>query len=302
MRQDGHGHAFGASRTAAAARVPSARKASQKCWFRACIRPRRRGSFCDALARLVVIVLSLQWLCHAAWAQPQPEVLLEGTVSGEAVSRPGFENAPREPEREDMVASQVEARDVSDERVLAAMRRVPRHEFVPDAAKSRAYADMPLAIGHGQTISQPYIVGFMTEMLNLEPGARVLEVGTGSAYQAAILGDIVREVVSIEIIEPLARSAAERLDRLGYRNITVLHGDGYYGYEQAAPFDAIIVTAAASHVPPPLVKQLKPGGRIAIPVGRGWTQNLLLVEKDEHGETSTRNLMAVRFVPLTGEH
>lgn len=276
MGQGGNRHAYGAGRAVGA--------------------PWRR------IARLAAIVVSLQWPCHTAWSQPQPEVLLQGTVSGEAAGRPGFENAPRGPERRDMVATQIEARGVSDERVLGAMRRVPRHEFVPDAARAGAYADTPLAIGHGQTISQPYIVGFMTEKLNLEPDARVLEIGTGSAYQAAILGDIVREVVSIEIIEPLARSAAERLERLGYGNITVLHGDGYYGYEPAAPFDAIIVTAAASHVPPPLIKQLKPGGRIAIPVGRGWTQNLLLVEKDAHGDTSTRNLMAVRFVPLTGEH
>lgn len=276
MGQGGNRHAYGAGRAVGA--------------------PWRR------IARLAAIVVSLQWPCHPAWSQPQPEVLLQGTVSGEAAGRPGFENAPRGPERRDMVATQIEARGVSDERVLGAMRRVPRHEFVPDAARAGAYADTPLAIGHGQTISQPYIVGFMTEKLNLEPDARVLEIGTGSAYQAAILGDIVREVVSIEIIEPLARSAAERLERLGYGNITVLHGDGYYGYEPAAPFDAIIVTAAASHVPPPLIKQLKPGGRIAIPVGRGWTQNLLLVEKDAHGDTSTRNLMAVRFVPLTGDH
>jgi len=160
-----------------------------------------------------------------------------------------------------------------------------------------------LPIGHGQTISQPYIVGFMTEKLELEPGDRVLEVGTGSGYQAAILGELVEEVISIEIIEPLARAAAQRLERLGYGNITVLYGDGYYGFEDAAPFDAIIVTAAAAHIPPPLNRQLKPGGRMAIPVGRsGWTQNLLLVEKDSDGEISTRNLMAVRFVPLTGEH
>lgn len=201
-----------------------------------------------------------------------------------------------------MVRAQIEARGVTNEAVLSAMRRVPRHEFVPGAAAHRAYDDTPLAIGHGQTISQPFIVAFMTELLDLEPGDRVLEIGTGSAYQAAILARIVNEVVTIEIIEALAETAAERLDRLGYRNITVLRGDGYFGYDKAGPFDAIIVTAVATHVPPPLVHQLKPGGRIAIPVGRGWTQNLLLVEKDLQGETTTRNLMAVRFVPLTGEH
>lgn len=251
----------------------------------------------------VVLVLALGAACSppAAWAQAGTELLLESSVSGQAVDRPGFENAARAAEREAMVASQIEDRAVSDERVLAAMRRVPRHEFVPEQTRRRAYADTPLPIGHGQTISQPFIVGFMTEKLNLEDGDRVLEIGTGSAYQAAILAELVREVVTIEIIEPLAHSAAARLKRLGYRNVTVLHGDGYYGYEPAAPFDAIIVTAAASHVPPPLIEQLRPGGRIAIPVGQGWTQNLLLVEKDDQGQTSTRNLMAVRFVPLTGE-
>lgn len=250
---------------------------------------------------VVVFALDTAGLPPAAWAQPGTELLLESSVAGQAVDRPGFENAARAAEREAMVATQIEDRAVGDERVLAAMRRVPRHEFVPDQVRRRAYADTPLPIGHGQTISQPFIVGFMTEKLNLEAGDRVLEIGTGSAYQAAILAELVREVVTIEIVEPLAHSAAARLERLGYRNVTVLHGDGYYGYEPAAPFDAIIVTAAASHVPPPLIEQLRPGGRIAIPVGQGWTQNLLLVEKDEQGQTSTRNLMAVRFVPLTGE-
>lgn len=201
-----------------------------------------------------------------------------------------------------MVADQIEPREVRSRRVLDAMRRVPRHRFVPERAAGRAYADTPLPIGHGQTISQPFIVGFMTELLELEPSDRVLEIGTGSAYQAAILAELAGEVVTIEIIEPLASDAARRLESLGYRNVTVLHGDGYYGFEDAAPFDAIIVTAAASHVPPPLVAQLKPGGRIAIPVGRAWAQNLLLVEKDAGGDVSSRNLMAVRFVPLTGGH
>lgn len=267
------------------------------------MRASRMSRFVAAARRVAVLaVLGAAGAAPAAWAQPEPEVLLESTVSGSPVERPAFESAARAAERKAMVATQVEARAVSDERVLEAMRRVPRHEFVPEQVKGRAYDDTPLPIGHGQTISQPFIVGFMTERLDLEPGDRVLEVGTGSAYQAAILAELVREVVSVEIVEPLARSAAARLERLGYRNVTVLHGDGYYGYEAAAPFDAIIVTAAASHVPPPLVEQLRPGGRIAIPVGRGWTQNLLLVEKDDAGDTSTRNLMAVRFVPLTGEH
>jgi protein-L-isoaspartate(D-aspartate) O-methyltransferase len=260
------------------------------------------GAAARRFAALIALALAAACGPSAAWAQPEPEVLLESGASGATMGRPAFDDAPRAAEREAMVASQIQDRGVSDDGVLRAMRRVPRHEFVPDNAVSRAYADTPLAIGHGQTISQPFIVGFMTEMLNLEADDRVLEIGTGSAYQASILAELVREVVTIEIIEPLARSAAQRIERLGYRNITVLHGDGYYGFEPSAPYDAIIVTAAASHVPPPLVDQLEPGGRIAIPVGRGWVQNLLLVEKDRHGQVSTRNLMAVQFVPLTGDH
>ncbi len=233
--------------------------------------------------------------------EPRAEVLLEAEVTAGSIPRPEF-GRERADERERMVRDQVGGRGVEDRRVLEALMELPRHEFVPSRQRDRAYADTPLPIGHGQTISQPYIVGFMTERLELEGDERVLEVGTGSAYQAAVLALLVDHVVSIEIIEPLARSAAERLRRLDFRNITVLHGDGYYGHEAAAPYDAIIVTAAAEHIPPPLLSQLKPGGRMVIPVGRsGWTQNLLLVEKTDDGEVSTRNLMAVRFVPLTGE-
>jgi protein-L-isoaspartate(D-aspartate) O-methyltransferase len=171
---------------------------------------------------------------------------------------------------------------------------------VPADALSQAYRDHPMPIGHGQTISQPYIVGYMTELLDLKPDDRVLEIGTGSAYQAAILAEIVREVVSIEIIDALAQSAAKRIRSLGYKNITVISGDGYFGWEERAPYDAIIVTAAAKHVPPPLVKQLKPGGRMAIPVGRThWTQNLMVVEKALDGSVKSRDMLPVRFVPLT---
>lgn len=231
----------------------------------------------------------------------EPEIVLGASARGDA-GRPDFTDE-RSTEREAMVRDQIARRGVTDDRVLRVMRDVPRHEFVPPSQRRRAYADNPLPIGHGQTISQPYIVGYMTERLELEPGDRVLEVGTGSAYQAAVLAAIVGEVVTLEIIGPLARSAAERLEGLGFGNVTVLHGDGYYGYESSAPYDAIIVTAAAPHVPPPLKEQLKPGGRMVIPVGRGgWTQNLLMVEKKEDGSVSTRNLMAVSFVPLTGGH
>jgi len=264
-------------------------------------RGRGRSSAGLRAGMALLLTLGLCWGASVLQAQPQPEVLLQA-ASGDAAQRPDFSGAARADERRRMVAQQIAGRSVRDEAVLSAMRRVPRHEFVPADARARAYADSPQPIGHGQTISQPYIVAFMTEKLALEPGDRVLEVGTGSAYQAAILAEIVDEVVSLEIIEPLARSAANRLERLGYGNVTVLHGDGYHGYPDRAPYDAIIVTAAASHVPPPLIEQLDPGGRMAIPVGQGWTQNLLLVEKNEQGETTTRNLMAVRFVPLTGDH
>ncbi|WP_462320716.1 protein-L-isoaspartate(D-aspartate) O-methyltransferase [Halochromatium sp.] len=228
------------------------------------------------------------------------QILLRADAPGPE-GRPTFD-AAREEERERMVERQIEQRGVTDPAVLAAMRSVPRHAFVPATLRDRAYADSPLPIGHGQTISQPFIVAFMTETLQLAPGDRVLEIGTGSGYQAAILGAMGVEVVTIEIIRPLAEQAATLLDELGYDNITAIHGDGYYGYEELAPYDAIIVTAAAQHVPPPLIEQLKPGKRMVIPVGRaGWTQNLLLVTKTKEGQTRTRNLMSVTFVPLTGE-
>lgn len=188
-----------------------------------------------------------------------------------------------------------------DERVLTALRKVPRHEFVTPSLKRLAYENRPLPIGHGQTISQPYIVAVMTDLLKTAPGHRVLEVGTGSGYQAAILAELVKEVYTIEIIEPLGREAKERIQRLGYRNIKTRIGDGYYGWEEAAPFDAIVVTAAASHVPPPLLRQLKPGGRMIVPVGGGFmVQQLMLVIKGPDGKITTRQLMPVMFVPLTG--
>jgi protein-L-isoaspartate(D-aspartate) O-methyltransferase len=187
--------------------------------------------------------------------------------------------------------------------VLKALQETPRHEFVPPSQRKHAYENRPLPIGHGQTISQPYIVAIMTDLMNLEPGDQVLEVGTGSGYQAAIASQLVDKVYTIEIIEPLGKAARKRLKRLGHDNIEVRLGDGYYGWEEHAPFDAIIVTAAASHVPPPLIRQLKPGGRLIVPVGsRFMMQQLLLVEKDSKGEIHTRQVLPVRFVPLTGRH
>jgi len=185
--------------------------------------------------------------------------------------------------------------------VLQALVTVPRHAFVPMSQRSSAYENRPLPIGHGQTISQPYIVAIMTDLLNPAPGHRVLEVGTGSGYQAAILAQLVARVFSIEIIQPLAELAGERLRQLGYTNISTRIGDGYYGWAEEAPFDAIVVTAAASHVPPPLLEQLRVGGRMIIPVGDRFTvQQLILIEKEADGGIVSHPLLPVRFVPLTG--
>jgi len=188
---------------------------------------------------------------------------------------------------------------LTEKAVLDAMSAVPRHEFVLDKYLTRAYADTPLPIGHGQTISQPYIVAEMTRQLRLKPDSRVLEIGTGSGYQAAVLTEFTRHVYSIEIIKPLVVAVEKRLKRLGYGVVRVRLGDGYYGWPEAAPFDAIIVTAAAGRIPPPLVKQLRPGGRMVIPVGPVFgAQSLMLIEKDEDGTVRSRSLMGVRFVPL----
>ena len=201
--------------------------------------------------------------------------------------------------RRRMVEDQLAARGISDARVLAAMGKVPRHELVPKDVRSQAYADAPLPIGEGQTISQPYIVAFMTEQLGLKGGERVLEVGTGSGYQAAVLAELGAEVYTIEIVPALARRARADLERLGYRSVFVREGDGYRGWPEKAPFDAIIVTAAPPEVPAPLLEQLKPGGRLVLPVGETF-QELLLVTKDKGG-VQKRRLLPVRFVPMTGE-
>jgi protein-L-isoaspartate(D-aspartate) O-methyltransferase len=206
-------------------------------------------------------------------------------------------------QRNAMVKEQIADRGIADAEVLRAMRTVPRHLFVPEGLQSRAYDDGPLPIGHGQTISQPYIVAYMAEVLKVGKGDTVLEVGTGSGYQAAILSPMVKKMYTMEIIPELAASAQKRLNRLGFTNVEVREGDGYYGWPEKAPFDAIIVTAAAGHIPPDLVRQLKNGGRMVIPVGGFFmVQNLVLVSKDRQGEITTRNLLPVRFVPLTGGH
>jgi protein-L-isoaspartate(D-aspartate) O-methyltransferase len=199
-----------------------------------------------------------------------------------------------------MVDQQIVARGVRDPAVLAAMRKVPRHEFVPEDLREAAYEDGPLPIGEGQTISQPYIVAYMTEKLELGGGERVLEVGTGSGYQAAVLGELASEVYTIEIVEKLARRAEKDLERLGYENIHVRHGDGYRGWPEKAPFDAIIVTAAPGRVPEPLVEQLAKGGRMILPVGDAY-QELILITRDDEGVVRRQRLIGVRFVPMTGE-
>ncbi len=202
-------------------------------------------------------------------------------------------------QRIQMVENQIEARGVSDELTLNAMRNVPRHNFVRERDQRRAYSDNPIPIGHGQTISQPYIVAYMTEIIRPEEGMRVLEIGTGSGFQAAVLAEFTDEVYTIEIVPELAGWGEGNLRKSGYENVEVKHADGYYGWEVHAPFDAIVVTAAADHIPPPLIDQLKDGGRMIIPVGSPFqVQNLMLVEKSGR-EVTSRSLMPVRFVPFT---
>ncbi|MCL4693944.1 MAG: protein-L-isoaspartate(D-aspartate) O-methyltransferase [Candidatus Hydrogenedentes bacterium] len=225
-----------------------------------------------------------------------------------AMSVPAFaQDSPRFVEaRERMVKEDIAKdgffgrRGVTDTAVLNAMRTVPRHEFVSESQQNQAYADTPLPIGHGQTISQPYIVALMTELLDVDADDVVLEIGTGSGYQAAVLAEIVEKVFTIEIVEPLAMSAKKRLAELEYDNVETKSGDGYFGWKEHAPYDGIVVTAAASHIPPPLVEQLKPGARMVIPVGPPFgNQQLFLLEKNPDGTVTQRSVLAVRFVPLT---
>lgn len=218
-----------------------------------------------------------------------------------AVGQPPSRVEERQAERGRMVEQQIASRGVTSEAVLKALRAVPRHLFVPEDQRRYAYLDCPLPIGYGQTISQPFIVAYMTEVLDLEPGDKALEIGTGSGYQAAVLARMGAKVFTVEIIEALGEQAMERLRETGCNSVNVRIGDGYYGWEEHAPFDAIIVTAAAGHVPPPLLKQLKPGGTMVIPIGSPYQiQTLMKVIKSESGELSTRSLMPVSFVPMTG--
>ncbi len=250
----------------------------------------RGGEFIPDLvwfAVRLVLVLMMTWLTSC---------VERDTAGGDAERRTIEHTAARQR----MVREQLAARDITDARVLALMQAVPRHEFVPENLRAQAYADHPLPIGYGQTISQPYIVAFMTERIEPQPTDRVLEIGTGSGYQAAVLSGLVAEVYSIEIVEPLAQRAAADLRRLGYTNVNVRAGDGYQGWPEAAPFDAVIVTCAPEKVPQPLVEQLKDGGRMIIPVGPIWNQELILFRK-QAGRLEKRAVLPVRFVPMTGE-
>jgi protein-L-isoaspartate(D-aspartate) O-methyltransferase len=241
---------------------------------------------------MLVALMSLSAVCFVASHLTDRGRVAEAKPTGEE----------RQQERTRMVETQLKGwgrTSITDTAVLRAMLKVPRHLFVPESMRTQAYDDSPLPIGHGQTISQPYIVALMTQALELKRGMKVLEVGTGSGYQAAILAEITPHVFTIEIIKPLYESARDRLKNIGYNTVTVAFGDGYYGMNDAAPFDRIIVTCAALHVPPPLFEQLKPGGRMIIPVGGAFeTQRLLLITKDEEGRRTSKALELVRFVPL----
>jgi protein-L-isoaspartate(D-aspartate) O-methyltransferase len=251
-------------------------------------------------SRVVAVLLAWVFLAGNLSAEgPSTSRPASGASSNakEMWSPPRFQE--RLEERLEMVEV-IRAYGMKDPAVLRAVSRVPRHEFVPPNLRKRAYHDTPLPIGHGQTISQPYIVAEMTRLLHLNRESRVLEVGTGSGYQAAVLTEMTPFVSTVEILHPLARAAEKRLKRLGYTVVDVRHADGYFGWPEKAPFDGIVVTAAAGEIPPPLVSQLRPGGRMVIPVGPVFgTQALMLVQKDMSGRVHTKSLMAVRFVPLT---
>ncbi len=224
-------------------------------------------------------------------------------VRGEDVFAPRRQRMVRAIEADVALTSREIGRKRLDPLIMEVMGRVPRHEFVPPERRRYAYENRPLAIGFGQTISQPYIVALMTDLLELERDSVVLEVGTGSGYQAAVLAELAAEVYTIEIIPQLARQATARIERLGYENVETRTGDGYYGWQEHSPFDAILVAAAASHVPPPLVHQLEPGGKMIIPVGGPFTvQHLMLISKDRDGSVRSRQVLPVAFVPLTGRH
>jgi protein-L-isoaspartate(D-aspartate) O-methyltransferase len=221
-------------------------------------------------------------------------------LSGPVLADISGDSAKFEQSREQMVRYQIEQRGISDQKVLAAMRTVPRHLFVPRGLRSNAYADRPLPIGEGQTISQPYIVALMTESLRLDANSRILEIGTGSGYQAAILAQITAEVYTIEIKEKLYKKATEVLKTLDFTNVKTRRGDGYYGWEEQAPFDAIMITAAVDHVPPPLIRQLKNGGKLILPLGHPFNYQYLVLVTKKGDDIFQKNITGVLFVPMTG--
>ena len=237
-----------------------------------------------ALTLFVLVLAAVAARAQDQWAAPRQQMV-------------------RDIERLTAETAAATGRRALDPKVMAAMAKVPRHLFVPPGQQPYGYDNRPLPIGYGQTISQPYIVALMTDLMRVKPGDVTLEIGTGSGYQAAILSELVKEVYTIEIVEPLGKEAEQRLVRLDYRNVQVKIADGYYGWPEHGPFDAIIVTAAASYIPPPLVRQLKPGGRMVIPVGASFlTQYLMLVEKQPDGSVVSQQILPVSFVPLTGRH
>ncbi|HLA85328.1 MAG TPA: protein-L-isoaspartate(D-aspartate) O-methyltransferase [Thermoguttaceae bacterium] len=259
------------------------------------------------LGPLVVVLVVMMFVMTFFSREPETQFSQESASQESALPRemPTFAGSSGETThfqeaRAKMIRDDLAARDIRDPRVLEAMGRVPRQRFVPERYADEAYGDRPLPIGHGQTISQPYIVALMTQLTEPKPTSRALDVGTGSGYQAAVLSELCKEVYSIEIVEPLATEAKKRLAELGYRNVTVRHGDGYRGWKEHSPFDVIIVAAAADHVPEPLVEQLAPGGRLVMPVGN-YFQDLLLVEKRADGSVGHKKVAAVAFVPMTGE-
>ena len=228
------------------------------------------------------------------------QYLLFAAIAGAGCGQHAPTAADFAAQRQRMVEQQLKPRGIKDDRVLAAMARVPRQAFVPVDERGDAYEDGPLPIGFDQTISQPYIVAFMTEQLRLKPGDRLLEIGTGSGYQAAVLAELVADVYTVEIVEPLAKTAEATLQRLGYKNVHLKVGDGYLGWPEEGPFDAIIVTCAPDKVPPPLVDQIKDGGRMVIPVGERFAQQLYLLEK-KNGQLKESATLPVRFVPMLRE-
>ena len=262
----------------------------------------KRNQF-SSIPPMAIIAIALPWISACGQAPDASDATIASPKKAarqQPSTRAGQQEEEFSTRRAGMVDQQLAARDIVDERVLEVMKRVPRHQFVPQPAQHLAYRDRPLPIGHRQTISQPYIVALMTQLVRPTPQAKALDIGTGSGYQAAVLAELVSEVYSIEILEPLANTARKRLQQLGYENVQVRLGDGYRGWPEHAPFDIIIVAAAPDHIPPALVEQLKPGGRLVIPVGN-FFQNLLLIEKAADGGVTERNVTPVSFVPMTGE-